>query len=127
MRNVPLRVSLFIAFAALVSLLAIGPIANNDIWLHLETGSLILERGQVPHVDAFTFTRAGAPYIAHEWLAQVLFASLYRLGGGMSALSLFYAALVGALLWLIYRETARRITEDGAERRSLAGPIAALT
>src|SRR6266850_4378529 len=127
MRNLPLRLAVPMPFAALVSLLAVSPVANNDIWLHLKTGSLILERGHVPQVDSYTFTRAGAPYIAHEWLAQVLFAILYRLGGGMGALSLFYAALIGALLWLIYRETARRIVEDGAERRIWAPPIATLT
>lgn len=127
MRNLPLRFAVLSAFAGLVSLLAVGPIANNDIWLHLKTGSLILERWQVPQVDAYTFTRVGAPYIAHEWLAQVVFAILYRLGGGLKALSLAYAALAGTLLWLIYRETALRIVQDGADRRIWAGAIATLT
>jgi hypothetical protein len=77
------------------------PIANNDIWLHLKTGALIWQRGAVPQVDEYTFTRAGSPYIAHEWLAQVFFARAYG-AGGVAALDLVKFLLIGMTLWLIY-------------------------
>src|SRR5512136_1431174 len=67
---------ILLVFACLAGVFAFGPFANNDLWLHLKTGSLILEQGRVPRADAYTFTRAGAPYVAHEWLAELLLASL---------------------------------------------------
>ncbi len=105
----PPRPVVLLCFACLAGLFAFGPIANNDLWLHLKTGSLILEQGRVPRVDAYTFTRPGAPFIAHEWLAEVLFALLYRHLGGLPALSLLYAVLMGGILWLGYRSTERRL------------------
>jgi hypothetical protein len=112
MKAMPPRPVVFLAFAVLTGLLAFAPIANNDIWLHLKTGSLILDQARVPQVDAYTFTRAGAPYIAHEWLSQALFAFLHRHLGGLSALSMLYAALVGAVLWVSHANTARRLRAE---------------
>ncbi|HEY3176959.1 MAG TPA: hypothetical protein VGK94_14490 [Candidatus Polarisedimenticolia bacterium] len=78
---------------ALVLAVGVNPLTNNDIWLHLTTGRLILERGAVPRVDEYSFTRAGAPYIAHEWLAQILFWEVFRAAGTTGLILLKPAAL----------------------------------
>ena len=97
----PMRPLLLGLLAVLIALTALAPIANNDIWLHLKTGSLILERGSVPRVEEYTFTRAGTPWVAHEWAAQTFFALVDR-AGGAAALSLLYALLVGAIMCIVY-------------------------
>lgn len=123
----PPRLLAGLAFAALLAPLAVAPIANNDIWLHLRTGELTLSSWSVPRVELFTFTRAGTPIVPHEWLAQVVFEILHRLGG-TAALSLAYAALVGIVLWLVHRAAARAIGREQAGGTSgLTGPAAALT
>ena len=60
---------------------AVRPLSNNDIWIHLTTGRLILEEGSVPTTDRYTFTTPGTRYVAHEWLAAALYALAERLGG----------------------------------------------
>ncbi len=61
-----------LAVAALAMSVGLTPLSNNDVWLHLTTGRLILERGAIPEADEYSYTRAGAPYVPHEWLSQVL-------------------------------------------------------
>lgn len=55
--------------------------ADPDLWWHVRTGELILERAGLPDADPFSFTAAGAPWINHEWGTDVLLAAVYRLGG----------------------------------------------
>jgi hypothetical protein len=66
-----------------------------DSWWQLRVGEEILARGEVPQVDVLSFTAAGRPWPNHEWLAQVVFIALYRLGG-VSLLTLVCAAIVTA-------------------------------
>ena len=56
-------------------------LSDPDTHLHLAIGHWILAHQGVPSVDPFSFTMAGAPFIAHEWLAQCLLAVVYDLAG----------------------------------------------
>lgn len=112
------RVALLAAFALLVAVLTITPISNNDIWLHLRTGNLILERGAVPRVEEYTFTRAGEPIVDHEWLAQVLFTAAHRLVG-LAGLSEAKLALAVGTVFLVFLRCRRSI--DGAAHGTPAG------
>ncbi|TMQ71123.1 MAG: hypothetical protein E6K81_10890 [Candidatus Eisenbacteria bacterium] len=64
----------WVALGLLILAINVTPITNNDIFLHLKTGELILETGQVPVVDDYSALARGRPFAAHEWLAGVLFA-----------------------------------------------------
>jgi hypothetical protein len=57
------------------------PITDDDVWLHFAAGRWILEHGAVPMVDAFSFTAPGTRYVDHEWLAQLVFEAIRRVGG----------------------------------------------
>lgn len=57
------------------------PLRNMDIWWHLRTGELILERGTVPYYDWFTFIDFDRPWIDLHWGFQILVTWLYRWGG----------------------------------------------
>ncbi len=48
-------------------------IPSVDTWWHLATGRYILQTHAVPHADPFSATVAGKPWIAHDWLAAVVF------------------------------------------------------
>ena len=58
-------------FLALTFLLGIFPLKDADYFWHLRTGDLIRQSGQVPHVDFYTFTRQGTPWIDLHWIFQV--------------------------------------------------------
>jgi hypothetical protein len=77
--------------------------ADPDLWWHLETGQLIVESKSVPHTDLFSFTRAGVPWIAHEWLSDVLLFGLQRAGGRAVLIVAFAAVITGAFLLLYLR------------------------
>src|ERR1700729_2312038 len=51
---------------------------DGDTWSHLATGDWILAHGAVPAIDPFSFTKAGAPWSAHEWLAELLLGLAFR-------------------------------------------------
>lgn len=58
------------------------PLCDTDFWWHLRTGELIVERGEIPGVDWFTFTDWDKPWIDLHWGFQLLITALYHLGGG---------------------------------------------
>ncbi|HEX7500728.1 MAG TPA: hypothetical protein VF524_10570, partial [Polyangia bacterium] len=75
------RLAVFLALLALTFLLGCFPMGDFAVWWHLRTGQLILERGEVPRTDWFTYTNATRTWIDIYWLFQVGLALLYRIGG----------------------------------------------
>jgi hypothetical protein len=99
--------------AALTFLLAggmFGPIRNfavdPDVWWHIKVGATILSTHRFPTTDVYSFTASGTPWIAYEWLGEVLLAATESVGGlrglvaldfGLAAVTLFalYALCTG--------------------------------
>jgi hypothetical protein len=55
----------------------------------------------VPFTDIYSFTRAGEPWISTSWLAQVLFAQAFDVGGGAGVVVLTALAAAGAYTLLV--------------------------
>ncbi|MCZ8313882.1 hypothetical protein [Phreatobacter sp.] len=85
---------------ALIMMTGTRLLDDPDSHWHIHVGARILAEGHFPQTDAYSHSFAGAPWIAKEWLSQVLFALAHRIGGwfGVVALSAFAAALALALL-----------------------------
>ncbi len=103
-RNAPLASFTFDRFSASLLFLALGCAAclmpaQSDTWWHLRTGRQIWESGTVQLRDTFSHTVNGGYWPNHEWLSQVLFYGIYRLGG-LPLLTASAAALV-MTTWLI--------------------------
>ncbi len=60
-------------FFVVIFLYALNPFKESDSFYHLKTGELIWQTKQIPHSDVFSLTAEGAPWVAHEWLAEPLF------------------------------------------------------
>src|SRR5581483_6979343 len=84
-------------------------LADPDTHWHITVGNWILQHGTVPRVDIYSFTFAGQPWIAKEWLSQVVLAAAYGLGGWGAVVALA-AAAVGATFALLLRLLLRDIT-----------------
>jgi len=90
--------------AAVVYLVAMLAGANlltdPDCYWHVAVGRWIVEHGAVPTTDPFSFTFAGAHWIAKEWLSQLLYYGAYQLAGwtGMAVIAAAAAALAFGLL-----------------------------
>lgn len=67
---------------------------DGDVSWHLAAGRWILDNRAVPSADPFSFTFGGKPWVAFEWLSQLLYASAYRLAGYGGVAALVTLALV---------------------------------
>lgn len=84
-------------------------LGDPDSHWHIAVGNWILAHGAVPTVDTFSFTFAGQPWIAKEWLSQIVLALAYDTAGwgGVTVLSAAAIALSFALLLrLLLRDLA---------------------
>lgn len=85
-----------------------GSIADPDIWWHLRNAEYLFQNHQLPRVDLYSFTVAGAPWINHEWLAEVPYYLTWRAWGlaGVNATSVIVIEFIFlGLLYLCYQES----------------------
>jgi len=53
---------------------------DPDIFWHIRLGNWMLQNGRFPTVDQFSYTAFGKAWFATDWLPELAFASLYRVG-----------------------------------------------
>jgi len=75
---------------------------DSDTGWHIRTGEAILAEGRLPTHDPYSFTKAGQPWVAWEWGADVLMGAAHR-AGGPGGVALLYLAAIGACTWLWFR------------------------
>src|SRR5271169_4699029 len=97
------------AFVAVVFLgilaMASRSVGDPDVWWHMKTGQLIAQTKAVPRTDPFSFTRAGNPWVAHEWLSELLIYGIYRISD-WGGLIFVFALLVSGAFFLVYLRSA---------------------
>jgi hypothetical protein len=69
-------------------------IRDGDLGWHIATGRVILSTGAVPQVDLFSYTDPSRRFIPHEWLAEVIFASIFAVAG-FGGVVLLISAIIG--------------------------------
>lgn len=81
---------------------------DGDTSWHLAVGQWMVRHGRIPTADPFSFTAAGNPWVAMEWLAELIYAFAYAMAGyaGLAALA---AAALMALNWIVFVESHRRV------------------
>lgn len=109
MRN--LKLLDWLALAALAMAWASLPLTHDDLFGHLRTGEHIVEHGQVPLTDPFSFTRPGARWVTHEWGFSLLAWAVWSLGG-YPALIAARTLLVLAIGWGIARRAFAEVDPD---------------
>jgi hypothetical protein len=113
------------AFAA-ACLMATGPqsLVDGDTGWHIAAGRWILTHRSIPQVDPFSFTYAGHPWVAHEWLSELLMALAYMGAGWSGVLALFGCAT--GLLFLVVGLQLRRWLRPASAFAALGIALAAL-
>jgi len=81
--------------------------SEGDTWWHIRAGEDILATHKLPHTDTYSWTAAGTPWIAYEWLGEIAIAEAYRIGK-LQGLRFIQLALAGTMLTLLYIYTAIR-------------------
>ena len=69
---------------------------DGDLWWHIKVGQDILTTHHLPTADTYSFTVHGTPWVAYEWVGEVLLAAVQRAWGlqGLLALNLALGAAV---------------------------------
>ncbi|HBK06079.1 MAG TPA: hypothetical protein DDZ81_09460 [Acetobacteraceae bacterium] len=101
----------FIAAAAIFAAVLWLPVVLRDpdtLW-HITTGGWILAHHAVPALDTFSYTAAGKPWMAHEWLSEVILALAYGWASwnGLMILTAASAACAIGLVAFYVRRHAR--------------------
>lgn len=106
-----MRLNTRLLFALLLFLglfaMTLRPVADPDFWWHLRTGQLIAEMGAIPRADPFSFTLPGKAWIAHEWLTELAFFGLYKIGGYGLLIIVFSLVITAAFLLVYLRSPGR--------------------
>ena len=100
-----------IIFACLMWLL-LGVLPNfvygdGSTGWHLVTGHYILDNFQIPRNDLISHTFADKAWVPYEWLSDVIFAGVERIGG-LELLAVVIAGSISFLFVSIYDEMRRR-------------------
>lgn len=82
--------------------------ADGDTNWHVATGRWILAHRAVPLTDPFSYTALGRPWVAHEWLSEVLMALAWR-GAGWSGVMALTGAAAATALALVAAELRRSL------------------
>lgn len=99
-KNLPKISWILVLLVAVVS--CIKFIYEPDIWWQIATGNWILEQGQVPTVDVFSYTYENEPWINVKWGAEVLMALVDRTLG-VELLPLLQMLCILGILFFIKR------------------------
>src|SRR5947208_15118183 len=75
------------------SYVTLGLLHDSNTGYHIRTGDFILQHRAVPRGDIFSFSKAGQPWFAWEWLSAVLFALLHA-ASGMKGLMIFSGTII---------------------------------
>ncbi len=74
----------------------------GTLW-HVVVGQRILSSGRFPTTDAFSFTHAGRPWIARQWLAECAMALVHQLSQLDGLLLATATLLAGLYTWAAHR------------------------
>ena len=83
---------------------------GSDLWWHIATGRWIFVHRALPLIDSWSFTRAGQPWLQHEWLSDLVFQVWVSLFGLNSLVYWKWSILI--LTFLLLFHVARRLTSD---------------
>jgi hypothetical protein len=76
---------------------------DGDTYWHLATGGWMLAHHQVPHLDPFSFTHGGQPWVAHEWLSEIVMTLVWRAADWTGIVVLFGLAVALSMALLLGR------------------------
>ena len=68
--------------------------ADGDLSAHIRMGNVILATRHIPTHSLASYTAATEPMVGHAWLAEIFFATLFRIGG-LPLICVFVGIVVG--------------------------------
>jgi len=111
-RRVPVFLFVILAgFYFFVLALPLGGVAllsDPDVYWHVSGGRTIWQTGSLPHFDELSHTFQGQPWIAKEWLGQLILAAAYAVAGWRTVVMLA-AGVIALTYGLLFLTLARKM------------------
>jgi hypothetical protein len=79
--------------------------SDGDLPRHLLMGQVIIQTHSVPQTELFSYVYAGRPYVAHEWLADVIYYLSYQ-ALGLKGVVFLTAILISFTFFVLYSALA---------------------
>ncbi|OHA65034.1 MAG: hypothetical protein A2667_03380 [Candidatus Wildermuthbacteria bacterium RIFCSPHIGHO2_01_FULL_47_27] len=77
------------------------PVTDNDIWWHLAYGKLMIEDGNFPRADVFSYTAYGKSVYLDSWIFDAASYLGFKFLGGIEAINLLKAGVALAIFVLV--------------------------
>src|SRR5688572_19283903 len=104
-----LSLVVFALFLALLFLVAGDALLRDpDTLWHIGVGRRILQTGSFPWVDHLSHTFEGHPWIARDWLSEIIFALMYE-DGGWRAVAVVTLGAIALTFTVLFAELARQM------------------
>jgi hypothetical protein len=95
-----------VIFLVLTAFAGTKSLQDGDTLWHIKMGQIMLEHGELITHDTFSHTAYGRPWLAHEWLSEVIMALFYN-WAGLPGVTIFYFAIVGLTFTLLFQYASR--------------------
>lgn len=99
--------SVGLLFYSVFLLIPQSPFLNDpDTLWHISTGQWILDHARFPTADVFSYTAAGNRWISTEWLSEILYAVVFKLGGWRAVVgvtAIVCSSIIGVLCFYLLR------------------------
>ena len=118
LRTLPPEIRAFVAQLIFIALVLAFPFGiatsagifrDGDTSWQIAAGEWMLRNGTIPTTDPFSYTAAGHPWVAMEWLAETVYALVFSVAG-FTGVALTVAAAVIALHALLFFYLQRRVS-----------------
>ncbi len=106
-KEILIKYVLLVIVLLFASTMLIQKMYGYDIWWHLKTGQYILEHWSIPDLDPFSYTASDRSWVNHQWFADIIMYTTFRLSGftGLILLkTIIYLSAFCLLFMLSYKK-----------------------
>jgi hypothetical protein len=75
---------------------------DGDTGYHIRAGEFIIKNWSIPERDIFSFRSPPIPWVAHEWLSEVIMALVHS-ASGLTGIVIFFSAIIASTQLLLFR------------------------
>ena len=93
-------------FLITINTIGHGLFRDGDSFWHIKAGSVMLEEQRLIDSDVFSHTAYGTPWTAHEWLSEIIMASIHKLAG-LEGILCFFLLIISLSFWLLLKITEK--------------------
>ena len=96
----------FFSYSVIILLPGSFLLQDADTFWHIHTGQWILDHGQFPVVDSYSYTATGKRWIAIEWLSEIFLALAFKIGewrGVVILSTIAIATIIATLCFYLLR------------------------